>query len=64
MATNVTSQMQQYEIGLGLLLGTEAPVITPNGIDFSFLSEIGHKLWLEMAFPSADQQQQAVLEEI
>ena len=23
---------------LGLLLGTEAPVITPNGVDFSFLS--------------------------
>ena len=22
--------------GLGLLLGTEAPVITPNGVDFSF----------------------------
>ena len=22
---------------LGLLLGTEAPVITPNGVDFSFL---------------------------
>ena len=25
---------------LGLLLGTEAPVITPNGVDFSFLSTI------------------------
>ena len=23
---------------LGLLLGTEAPVMTPNGVDFSFLS--------------------------
>ena len=23
-------------MGLGLLLGTEAPVITPDGVDFSF----------------------------
>ena len=27
--------------GLGLLLGTEAPVMTPNGIDSSFLSLCG-----------------------
>ena len=27
-----------YTICLGLLLGTEAPVMTPNSIDFSFLS--------------------------
>ena len=24
-------------LNLGLLLGTEAPVTTPNGVDFSFL---------------------------
>ena len=32
------------QIGLGLLVGTEAPVVTPNGVDFSFLfflSQIG-----------------------
>ena len=29
---------QDVMLGLGLLLGTEAPVMTPDGIDFPFLS--------------------------
>ena len=27
-----------YSSSLGLLLGTKAPVMTPDGVDFSFLS--------------------------
>ena len=31
---HITQKQPQW---LGLLLGAEAPVITPNGVDFSFL---------------------------
>ena len=34
----VKQQLNDGKLSLGLLLGTEAPVMTPSGIDFSFLS--------------------------
>ena len=37
---------------LGLLLGTEAPVMTPNGVDFSFLVEKKRKVYEKEFFLS------------
>ena len=37
---------------LGLLLGTEAPVMTPNGIDFSFSILYGSVLSISLMGPA------------
>ena len=34
---HVKQQLKQGKLSLGLLLGTEAPVMMPNGADFPFL---------------------------
>ena len=38
MASKCLSVNKDGQLSLGLLLGTEAPIMTPNGIDFSFLA--------------------------
>ena len=38
MASECLSANKNGQLSLGLLLGTQAPIMTPNGIAFSFLS--------------------------
>ena len=38
MASECLSANKDGQLSLGLLLGTQAPIMTPDGIDFSFLS--------------------------
>ena len=47
--------------GLGLFLGTEAPVMTPNGVDSSFLLLIPAELYTDEEVGASQQDTEAVL---